>query len=84
MASLPFKLAGLGSFCLLDWEHAGFYPKVFETYCLLFIRKSDYDFSQELLEALENLSQKVENQDELERHVKMLDRVYRKNLRYSL
>jgi hypothetical protein len=73
-----------GSFCLLDWEHAGFYPKVFETYCLLFVRQNDYDFSQELLEALENLSQKVENQDELERHVKMLDRVYRNNLRYCL
>lgn len=23
-----------GSFCLLDCEHAGFYPAIFETYCL--------------------------------------------------
>ncbi|KAJ9210187.1 hypothetical protein DTO166G4_8199 [Paecilomyces variotii] len=71
-----------GSFCLLDWEHAGFYPTVFETYCLLFARQHDYEFSQELLEALDNLSPKTESHEELERHVQMLDRVYRNNLRY--
>lgn len=72
-----------GSFCLLDWEHAGFYPTVFETYCLLFVRQHDYEFSQELLEALENLSPKVDSEDKLG-HVQMLDRVYRNNMRYSL
>jgi Choline/ethanolamine kinase len=73
-----------GSFCLLDWEHAGFYPRVFETYCLRFIRQHDYSFSQELLEAFEQFSLKVENRDKLEHQIKMLDRVYRNNLRYCL
>jgi len=50
-----------GSFYLLDWEHAGFYPKNFETYYLLFVHQHDYEFSQKLLEALENQSLKVES-----------------------
>lgn len=72
-----------GSFCLLDWEHAGFYPTVFETYCLLFVRQHDYEFSQELLKALENLSPNFDSQDKLG-HIQMLDQVYRNNLRYHL
>lgn len=70
-----------GSFCLLDWEHAGFYPAIFETYCILFTRQHDYKFSQELLDAFADLStSRTEDEDVL----KMLDRIYRNNLRYSL
>lgn len=73
-----------GSFCLLDWEHAGVYPAVFETYCLLFIRQHDYEFSQELLKALQDLSSEKESQDKSCYQVQMLDRVYRNNMRYCL
>lgn len=72
-----------GSFCLLDWEHAGVYPAVFETYCLLFGRQFDYDFSQKLLDDFEHLVPNVDGQDKTW-HIELLDRVYRNNMRYSL
>lgn len=71
-----------GSFCLLDWEHAGFYPAIFEIYCLLFTRQHDYRFTQELLDACADLSPSRTEHDD--RILGMLDRVYRNNLRYSL
>ncbi|KFX91695.1 hypothetical protein V490_05773 [Pseudogymnoascus sp. VKM F-3557] len=69
-----------GSFSLLDWEHAGFYPRIFAAYCLRFVGLSDYEFADDLLGALEKLWPKLENRDEL---LKMLNRVYQNNLRYS-
>lgn len=41
-----------GPFCLLAWEHTGFYPAIFEIYYLLFTRQHVYKFAQELLNAL--------------------------------
>ncbi|KFY42393.1 hypothetical protein V494_02444 [Pseudogymnoascus sp. VKM F-4513 (FW-928)] len=69
-----------GSFALLDWEHAGFYPRICAAYCLQFLRISDWEFANGLLETLETLWPKTENRDEL---LKMLNRVYQNNLRYS-
>ncbi|OBT94541.1 hypothetical protein VE01_07279 [Pseudogymnoascus verrucosus] len=69
-----------GSFCLIDWEHAGFYPRICAAYCLQFVRIFDWEFANDLLEALEKLWPKTENRDEL---LKMLNRVYQNNLRYS-
>lgn len=69
-----------GSFGLLDWEYAGFYPKAFETYCLRFIAQNqDYNssFAQSLSEALENISPQ-KTSDKL---ICMLDRVYGNNQR---
>lgn len=62
-----------GSFCLVDWEHAGFYPRIFAAYCLGFVGIFDGQFSYDLMEALEKLWPKTE----------MLNRVYQNNLRYS-
>ncbi|KAI4130187.1 MAG: hypothetical protein LQ347_003485 [Umbilicaria vellea] len=72
------------SFALLDWESAGFYPRVFETYCLRFVGQSDYDFTQALLSALDNISPGPGDQEEKERYIRMLDRVFRNNLKFSL
>ncbi|KFX94413.1 hypothetical protein O988_06322 [Pseudogymnoascus sp. VKM F-3808] len=69
-----------GSFCLIDWEHAGFYPRICAAYCIQFLRLFDGEFSHDLLEALEKLWPKTENRDEL---LGMLNRVYQNNLRYS-
>lgn len=69
-----------GSFCLIDWEHAGFYPRMCAAYCLRFVGIFDYDFANDLLEALEKLWPKNENRDQL---LRMLNRVYQNNLRYS-
>lgn len=74
------------TFCLLDWEYAGFYPRVFETYCLRFVghigtAQWDYEFSQTLESALDP---EIGNQTEKERQIRMLDHVYRNNLRYCL
>jgi hypothetical protein len=69
-----------GSFCLVDWEHAGFYPRMCAAYCLRFVGIFDYEFANDLLGALEKLWPKTENRDEL---LKMLNRVYQNNLRYS-
>ncbi|OBT73298.1 hypothetical protein VF21_08419 [Pseudogymnoascus sp. 05NY08] len=69
-----------GSFCLIDWEHAGFYPRICAAYCLRFVRIFDWEFASDLLEALEKLWPKTENRDDL---LKMLNRVYQNNLRYS-
>ncbi|KFY17159.1 hypothetical protein V492_00837 [Pseudogymnoascus sp. VKM F-4246] len=69
-----------GSFALLDWEHAGFYSRICAAYCLQFVRISDWEFANDLLKTLETLWPKTENRDEL---LKMLNRVYQNNLRYS-
>lgn len=69
-----------GSFCLVDWEHAGFYPRICAAYCLRFVGIFDWEFANDLLEALEKLWPKNENRNALP---KMLDQVYRNNLRYS-
>jgi hypothetical protein len=49
-------------------------------YCLRFVGIFDYEFVNDLLAALEKLWPKTENRDEL---LKMLNRVYQNNLRYS-
>lgn len=69
-----------GSFCLVDWEHAGFYPRMCAAYCLRFVGSFDSEFANDLLGALEKLWPKTENRNEL---LKMLNRVYQNNLRYS-
>ncbi|KFZ24789.1 hypothetical protein V502_00730 [Pseudogymnoascus sp. VKM F-4520 (FW-2644)] len=69
-----------GSFCLVDWEHSGFYPRIFAVYCLGFVGLFDGQFSYDLMKALEKLWPKTENRDEL---LEMLNRVYQNNLRYS-
>jgi hypothetical protein len=68
-----------GSFCIVDWESAGFYPRVFAAYSLGFVGIFDRVFADDLTEALEKLWPKIENRDAL---LRMLDRVYRNNLRY--
>jgi Phosphotransferase enzyme family len=72
------------SFCLLDWEFAGFYPRVFEIYCLRFVGQGDYAFTQALLAAFDDIHGEAEDQTEKECQVTMLNRVYRNNLKYSL
>jgi hypothetical protein len=69
-----------GSFCLLDWETAGFYPRVFASYCLAFVGIFSYEFAHDLGEALRKHWPKIENEQAL---LEMLDQVYRNNLRYS-
>ena len=72
------------TFVLLDWEHAGFYPRVFEVYCILYVGIKDFYFSQEFVKAYKKRSvPKIEDGDELEQMIDMLDRVYRNNMRYS-
>jgi serine/threonine protein kinase len=75
-----------GSFVLLDWANAGFYPKVFETYCLRFIAQNqphNYSFASSLLGALESISLwKTDKADE--DLIFMLNRVFQNNLSYNL
>lgn len=67
-----------GSFALLDWEHAGFYPKVFELYCLHFNSQFDFDFSRKMISDLFPAISE-EQQD----HLNMLNRVYQNNQKFS-
>ncbi|KZF19911.1 kinase-like protein [Xylona heveae TC161] len=73
-----------GKFCLLDWEYAGFYPRAFEIYCLRFAAQSDYEFSQAFLSIFEQIYPWSEDDSEKNRQLRMLNRVYRNNLKYNL
>ncbi|OJD12270.1 hypothetical protein AJ78_07099 [Emergomyces pasteurianus Ep9510] len=71
------------SIYLLGWEYAGFYPREFEKYTILFIgQKEDYNFAQDLTKALDSLYQKEGMKTEDEHIIGLLDRVYRNNLKY--
>lgn len=48
------------SFCLLDWESAGFYPRFFETCVQRVNYMKDGDFNRLLLESMEGLNEKEE------------------------
>jgi hypothetical protein len=75
----------MSSFYLLDWEYAGFYPREFEKYCIVFIgQKEDYNYAYDLSNALDSVYQEVGKKIEDEHIIGLLDRVYRNNLKYSL
>ena len=72
------------SFALLDWEHAGFYPRVFEVYCILFVGIHDFYFCEEFVKGYKKYTTpEIKDGDDLERMIDMLDRVYKNNLRYT-
>ena len=48
------------SFCLVDWESAGFYPSFFETCAQRLIYGKDGDFNRLLLESMDGLNEKEE------------------------
>ncbi|KAJ5355695.1 hypothetical protein N7517_010304 [Penicillium concentricum] len=69
---------------ILDWEFAGFYPREFETYSILFIgQKEDSRFAQDLSRALENAHRKFDRKLNDELIINLLDRVYCNNLKYN-
>ena len=72
-----------GSLTLLDWEHAGFYPRVFEIYCIYYNGIKDFSFCEELAKAYKRFPLSIEDERDIERDIDMLDRVYKNNLRYS-
>ena len=51
-----------GSFCLLDWESAGFYPRFFEFCAQSFLDHHDEEFSRRFLESMEQLTEAEEEQ----------------------
>ncbi|GAD97280.1 hypothetical protein PMAA_102290 [Paecilomyces variotii No. 5] len=70
-----------GSFCLLDWEFAGFYPRVFEKYCILFIgQKEDYGYANDLADSLDSIYRKSGLDVDDEHLTGLLNRVYKNNL----
>jgi thiamine kinase-like enzyme len=72
-------------FYLLDWEYAGFYPREFEKYCILFIgQKEDYDYAYLLSNMLDSVYREAGIKIKDEHIIGLLDRVYRNNLKYSL
>ena len=83
LARRNFLLLADGSFALLDWEYAGIYPRVFEIYCIYYIGIKDFDFCNDLAKAYKKLSLSSDDENDIERHIDMLDRVYKNNLRYS-
>lgn len=73
------------SFCLLDWEFAGFYPRVFEKYCILFLaQKEDYRYAKKLADSLDSVYRKSGMNVDDQHLIGFLDRVYRNNLKYDL
>ncbi|OAX81501.1 hypothetical protein ACJ72_04159 [Emergomyces africanus] len=74
-----------GFFYLLDWEYAGFYPREFEKYSILFIGQKEeegYNFAYNLSNALDSAYQKEGMKTEDGHIIGLLDRVYRNNLKY--
>ena len=72
-------------FYVLDWEFAGFYPREFEKYSILFNgQREDSQFAQDLSAALENAYKMTGTKANEAFIIDLLDRVYRNNLRYSL
>ena len=69
------------SFGLLDWEHAGLYPRIFEHYCLRFAGRKDYFFTQALMKALGGIF--LEEPTGKDCELAMLNRIYGNNLRYE-
>ena len=53
------------SMCLLDWECAGFYPRLFEVYLLRIDSGKDGEFNRLLFESLKALTIEKEVQAEL-------------------
>lgn len=72
-------------FCLLDWEFAGFYPKMFEKYSILFNgQKEGNQFAGDLSKALDLLYENAGVEASDERMIERLNRIYRNNESYSL
>ncbi|KAI9893570.1 MAG: hypothetical protein M1814_006366 [Vezdaea aestivalis] len=46
-----------GSISLLDWASAGFYPKIFEVWCLRMLPFSDNDFASNILRTMGELTE---------------------------
>ena len=67
-----------GSICLLDWECAGFYPRVLEVCAQRIISGKDGDFNELLLESMADLTEEEEVQAGL------ILRAYSNNQRYYL
>ena len=67
-----------GSICLLDWECAGFYPRILEVCAQRIISGRDGDFNSILLEYMADLTKEEEVQASL------ILRAYGNNLRYRL
>ncbi|KAH7394027.1 hypothetical protein DE146DRAFT_115060 [Phaeosphaeria sp. MPI-PUGE-AT-0046c] len=69
-----------GSFCLLDWASAGFYPRFFEICTLRLNAWTQVDFNSQVLCLLEGLSQDEENQAQLLQKAYYLAQKYVYNL----
>ena len=67
-----------GSICLLDWEYAGFYPRVLEVCAQRIIYGRDGDYNRILLEYMADLTEEEEVQAGL------VLRAYSNNQRYHL
>jgi hypothetical protein len=64
----------------LDWEFAGFYPRIFEKYSILCIgQKEDYQFAADLSKALDHLYEKAGVEANDERMIGFLNLLYRKH-----
>ena len=72
-----------GTFTLLDWEHGGSYPRVFELYCIYYNGIKDFNFCEELAKAYKRFLLSSEDECDIERDINMLDHVYKNNLRFS-
>ncbi|KAJ9266956.1 hypothetical protein DTO195F2_891 [Paecilomyces variotii] len=72
------------SFCLLDWEFAGFYPRVFEKYCILFLgQKEDYTYAKILADSLDSVYRRYGLNTDDQDLIGLLNRVYQNNLKYD-
>ena len=67
-----------GSICLLDWEYAGFYPRVLEVCMQRILLGRDGNFNRILLEYMADLT------DEEEVQANLIMRAYSNNQRYHL
>ena len=67
-----------GTICLLDWECAGFYPRVLEVCAQRIIIGKDGDFNRSLLEHMADLTEEEETQ------AKLIMQAYSNGQRYHL
>ena len=67
-----------GSICLLDWEYAGFYPRILEICVQLIIFGRDGDFNRILLQHMPRMT------EEEERQAKLIMQAYHNGQRYHL
>lgn len=67
-----------GGICLLDWEYAGFYPRVLEVCAQRVVYGREGNFNKILLEYIADLTEEEEIQADL------IMRAYSNNQRYHL